>query len=51
MMGLVRLHELEDLPGIVPVSRANQAAAFLKYLALFAKLAVLAAKPPQLLEF
>ena len=29
MMGLVRLHELEDLPGIVPVSRANQAAAFL----------------------
>ena len=30
MMGLVRLHEREDLPGIVPVSRANQAAAFLK---------------------
>ena len=28
MMGLIRLHELEDLPGIVPVSRANQAAAF-----------------------
>ena len=30
MMGLVRLHEREDLPGIVPVSRANQAAAFFK---------------------
>ena len=29
MMGLIRLHELEDLPGIGPVSRANQAAAFL----------------------
>ena len=28
MMGLIRLHELEDLSGIVPVSRANQAAAF-----------------------
>ena len=30
MMGLVCLHEREDLPGIVPVSRANQAAAFFK---------------------
>ena len=50
MMGLIRLHELEDLSGIVPVSRANQAAAFFNILALFAKLAVLAAKPPHLLE-
>ena len=31
VMGLVRLHELEDLPGTVPVSRANQAAAFFKF--------------------
>ena len=29
MRGLIRLHELEDLPGTVPVSLANQAAAFL----------------------
>ena len=50
MMGLVRLHELEDLPGIVPVSRANQAATLFYFFALFAKLAVLAAKPAQLLE-
>src|ERR671919_1935040 len=28
--GLIRLHELEDSPGIEPVSRANQAAAFAK---------------------
>ena len=30
MRGPVRLHELEDLPGTVPVSLANQAAAFFR---------------------
>ena len=30
MMGLIHAHELEDLPGTVPVSLANQAAAFFK---------------------
>ena len=30
MMGLVRLHELKDLPGTEPVTCANQAAAFFK---------------------
>ena len=30
MHGLVRSHELEDLPDIVPVSRANQTAAFFR---------------------
>ena len=30
MIGLVCLHEIEDLPGTVPVSRANQAAAFFR---------------------
>ena len=30
MLGLVRLHEPEDLPGTEPVSRANQTAAFFK---------------------
>ena len=30
VIGLVRLHELEDLPGTVTVSRANQAAAFFR---------------------
>ncbi len=30
MFGLIRLHEFEDLPGTVPVSRANQAAAFFR---------------------
>jgi len=50
MIGLVRLHEREDLPGIVPVSRANQAAAFFQDLSLLAKPTHFSTKLPQLLE-
>ena len=42
MIGLVHFHEFEDLPGTVPVSRANP---------LFTNQAVLPPKPTQLLAF
>ncbi len=50
MMGLVRLHEREDLPGIVPVCRANLSRGFCWYFSLLSKLTVLPTELPQLLE-
>ena len=49
VLGSVRSHELEDLPGAVPVSRANPCRGFLQNLPLLAKPAILPAQPPQLL--